>query len=383
MKKIALLGSTGSIGKQTLEVVDRYPDKFKITALAANGNYAELEKQIWRYKPDIAVLSNPEYANKITSLPKETSFYYGENALLHAAAADVDLVFVAVSGFSGLKAVVCAIENGKDVAIANKESLVAGGELVTRLAKEKGVRLIPVDSEHSAIWQALDFDTDKQFEKLIITASGGAFRDYDLQSLKTVTAAEALMHPNWKMGAKITVDCATMVNKGFEVAEAKWLFNTEIDKIDVVIHRESIIHSMVQFQGGAVLAQMGIPDMKVPISLALTYPERLDVGVKPLDFSNLNLTFTKPNFERYPCFPLVIEAIRAGKNYPCALSAANEVAVNLFLNGKIGYTEIYDYLRQSLDETKETTTDLEGLIYTDKTARSRAIGRFKANLTNN
>lgn len=378
MKKIALLGSTGSIGKQVLEVVDAHPDLYRITALTANKNYKDLQAQMWRYKPDIAVLCDPEYAKYVTEIPNGVSFYYGENAMLHAAISDCDIVFVAVTGFSGLSAVIVAIENGKDVALANKESLVAGGEIVTALAEKHGVNLIPVDSEHSAIWQALNFDRNKPFEKLIITASGGAFRDYDYEDLKKVTAKEALLHPNWKMGAKITVDCTTMVNKGFEVAEAKWLFNADLDKIDVVIHRESIVHSMVQFSDGAILAQMGEPSMKVPISLALTYPDRLDVGVKKLCFDGLSLNFSKPDLKRYPCFPLVLEAIKRGKNYPCALSAANEIAVNLFLSGKIGYTEIYDYLAQSLDETKAENVTKESLLVTDKQARSRSIGRFLA-----
>lgn len=376
MKKIALLGSTGSIGKQVLETIEMYPEQFKITALAANSNYKAFEEQMWRYKPEIAVLSDADAAKKITEIPKETTFYYGENALLHAATADCDIVFVAVMGFIGLASVIAAIENGKDVALANKETLVAGGEIVMRLAKHRGVNIIPVDSEHSAIWQALDFDRNKPFDKLILTASGGAFRDFSYEDLKQVTAKDALLHPNWKMGEKITVDCATMVNKGFEVAEAKWLFNCDLDKIEVVIHRESIVHSMVQMSDGAIIAQMGMPDMKVPISLALTYPERLDTKVPKVDFSNLSLNFSKPDYKRYPCFPLVLEAIKRGNNYPCALSAANEIAVNLFLNGKIAYTEIYDYLMQSLDETKEMKADYESLTITDKQARSRAIGRF-------
>lgn len=381
MKKIALLGSTGSIGRQVLEIVDKFPERFKIVALAANRDYKGLEAQMWRYKPDIAALSDTEAARKITSFPKETAFYYGENALCHAALSDADVVFVAVMGFAGLKAVVTAIENGKDVALANKESLVAGGEIVTALAKKKGVNLIPVDSEHSAIWQALGLDREKPFEKLIITASGGAFRDYNYEDLENVTAKQALSHPNWRMGDKITVDCATMVNKGFEVAEAKWLFNASLDDIEVVIHRESVIHSMVRFKDGVVIAQMAEPDMKLPIALALSYPERLDVGVKKLDFDLLNLSFSKPDLKRYPCFPLVLEAIKMGNNYPCAISAANEIAVNLFLKGQIKYTEIYDYLKVALDETVETECTLETLTLTDKLTRSRAIGRFTANLT--
>lgn len=376
MKKIALIGSTGSIGRQVLEIVDKFPEKFKITAIAANRDYKGIEAQMWRYKPDIAVLSDAEYANKITSVPKETSLYYGENALMHAAVSDADLVFVAVMGFAGFKATVAAIKCGKDVAIANKETLVAGGEYVTKLADSLGVNLIPVDSEHSAIWQALDFDRKKPFTKLIITASGGAFRDEPIENLEKVTAKDALNHPNWQMGAKITVDCATMVNKGFEVSEAKWLFNCDADKIEVLLHRQSIIHSMVEFIDGSVISQMAVPDMKIPISLALNYPERLDLGLDRLNFKGKSLTFEDIDVARYPCFPLVLKAIKAGSNYPCAVSAANEVAVNAFLQGKIKFTDIYGFLADALERTTEKSIDYETVIETDILARSRAISRL-------
>lgn len=376
MKKIALIGSTGSIGTQVTEVVSRYPEKFKITALVANRNYKLLEEQMWRYKPVIGGLCDAE-AFKITKIPAETTVYYGENLIEHAVYdSDADIVFVATTGFSGLKAVVTAINAKKDVALANKEALVAGGEYVTKLARKNGVRLIPVDSEHSAIWQSLDFDEKKPFKKLIITASGGAFRDYSYEDLEKVTAKDALRHPNWKMGDKITVDCATMVNKAFEVAEAKWLFNADLDDIEVIIHRESVIHSMVEFSDGAVICQMANPDMKLPIQLALTYPERLYAGVKPLDFTETALTFTKPDYKRYPCFPVVLEAIKKGKNYPCAVSAADEVAVNLFLQGLIKFTDICGFLEDALLNTESCEPDLNNLIITDRQAKSRAISRF-------
>ncbi len=378
MKKIALIGSTGSIGKQVLEIVDRFPEKFKITAIAANRDYKGIEAQMWRYKPDIAVLSDAEYARKVTTVPENTSFYYGENAIMHAAVCDADLVFVAVMGFAGFSAVVAAIQNKTDVAIANKEALVAGGEVVTALAEKQGVNLIPVDSEHSAIWQALGLDRKKPFEKLIITASGGAFRDLPLENLDKVTAKEALNHPNWQMGAKITVDCATMVNKGFEVAEAKWLFNCDVSKIDVLLHRQSIIHSMVEFQDGSVISQMAVPDMKIPIALALNYPERLNLGLDRLDLCGKSLTFEKIDDKRYPCFSLVKQAIIKGNNYPCAISAANEIAVNAFLQGKIKFTDIYSFLADALDSTIEKTVDYNSVVETDRMARSRAISRLSA-----
>lgn len=376
MKKLALIGSTGSIGTQVTEVVSRYPEKFKITALVANRNYKLLEEQMWRYKPVIGGLCDAE-AFKITKIPAETTVYYGENLIEHAVYdSDADIVFVATTGFSGLKAVITAINAKKDVALANKEALVAGGEYVTKLARKNGVRLIPVDSEHSAIWQSLDFDEKKSFKKLIITASGGAFRDYSYEDLEKVTAKDALRHPNWKMGDKITVDCATMVNKAFEVAEAKWLFNADLDDIEVIIHRESVIHSMVEFSDGAVICQMANPDMKLPIQLALTYPERLYAGVKPLDFTETALTFTKPDYKRYPCFPVVLEAIKKGKNYPCAVSAADEIAVNLFLQGLIKFTDICGFLEDALLNTESCEPDLNNLIITDRQAKSRAISRF-------
>lgn len=376
MKKIALIGSTGSIGTQVTEVVSRYPEKFKITALVANRNYKLLEEQMWRYKPVIGGLCDAE-AFKITKIPAETTVYYGENLIEHAVyGSDADIVFVATTGFSGLKAVVTAINAKKDVALANKEALVAGGEYVTKLARKNGVRLIPVDSEHSAMWQSLDFDEKKPFKKLIITASGGAFRDYSYEDLEKVTAKDALRHPNWKMGDKITVDCATMVNKAFEVAEAKWLFNADLDDIEVIIHRESVIHSMVEFSDGAVICQMASPDMKLPIQLALTYPDRLYAGVKPLDFTETALTFTKPDYKRYPCFPVVLEAIKKGENYPCAVSAADEVAVNLFLQGLIKFTDICGFLEDALLNTESCEPDLNNLIITDRKAKSRAISRF-------
>ncbi|MBO5888715.1 MAG: 1-deoxy-D-xylulose-5-phosphate reductoisomerase [Clostridia bacterium] len=370
MIKIALLGSTGSIGRQVLNVVDRYPEKFKIISMAAGSNAALFCEQINKYKPMVASLSNPEKVLEIKSIPNGTDFYYGENALLHAVIPEADIVFASVMGFAGLKAVKLAIEMGKNVALANKETLVAGGGLIMPLAKEKGVKIIPVDSEHSAIWQCLDFNSEKAFNKLIITASGGAFKNKSVEELKSVTYKEALCHPTWQMGSKITIDCATMMNKAFEVIEAMWLFNTPIDKIDVVIHPESIIHSMVEFDDGAVLAQMGNPSMEVPIQLALTYPNRLDAKVEPLNLVGKSLNFFEVDNNKYPCFSLAIETIKKGGVYPCAMSAADEEAVKLFLEDKIKYLEIKDYIEYALEKTKELSLTFENLEYTDKSARS-------------
>ena len=269
-------------------------------------------------------------------------FSFGENAFTDAIIEDADVVVIALVGFKGLLAVLDAINKGKNIALANKESLVVGGGLVMSLAKEKGIKIAPIDSEHSAVWQALNFDFNADFKRIILTASGGAFRDLTKEQLKTVTAKGALNHPNWDMGAKITVDCATLVNKAFEVIEAKWLYNTSFDKIDVIIHTESIIHSMVEFNDGAVIAQMSYPSMELPISLALTYPDRVDCGISSLDFAKLKtLSFSDVDHDRFPCFNLVLQAAKEGGVYPAVANGANEEAVKLFLEGKIGYNDIY------------------------------------------
>ncbi len=341
MKKIALIGCTGSIGKQTLSVVRHNPNQFKIVSLAGGNNAGEFFKQVKEFKPSVASLCNQpsDFDDKKI---KGVEYFFGENAFREAIIADADIVVIALVGFKGLIAVLDAIEKGKDIALANKESLVVGGALVMNLAKEKGIKISPIDSEHSAVWQALGFDFNANFKKIILTASGGAFRDLEKEQLKTVTAKEALKHPNWNMGAKITIDCATLVNKAFEVIEAKWLYQTCFDKIDVIIHRESIIHSMVEFDDGAVMAQLSYPSMELPISLALSYPQRLDCGIKSLDFATLKtLSFDKIDNERFPCFNLVLEGAKEGGVYPAVINGANEEAVRLFLEGKIAFNDIY------------------------------------------
>lgn len=348
MKKIAVIGSTGSIGVQTLNVIRRFPKEFKIVSLAGGYNAGLFLRQIEEFRPSVATLATE--VNSAYVAPKGTKLYTGENAFTNAITEDADIVVIALVGFNGIIAVLDAINKGKNIALANKESLVVGGELVMKNAKEKGVSIVPVDSEHSAIWQALDFEFDRDFKKIILTASGGAFRDTPLRELKRVTSKDALKHPNWKMGEKITVDCATMINKAFEIAEAKWLYNTSFEKIDVIIHRESIIHSMVEYSDNSVIAQMSYPDMELPIQIALTYPDRLKSNIRGLNFAEIGkLTFERVDHERYPCFNLTVEALKRGGAYPAVLNGANEEAVKLFLCDKIGYMDIYSCIYGALE----------------------------------
>lgn len=349
MKKIALLGSTGSIGIQTLNVVRRNPDKFKIVSLSAGNNLNLLKEQVKEFRPAVATLSSPEKVEDFF----QTEFFFGDDAFTNAIIPEADIVVVALVGFKGIIAVLDAINKGKDIALANKESLVVGGDLVMRLAKEKGVNIYPIDSEHSAIWQALSFDFNKPFSKIILTASGGAFRDYTLEEIKNATAKDALNHPNWAMGNKITIDCATMVNKAFEVIEAKWLYNTSFDKISAIVHRESIIHSLVEYNDGSVIAQMSYPTMEIPIALALCKDQRLISNVNSLDLAQLkNLTFSELDKGKYPCFDLVVQAGKKGGCLPAVANGANEVAVKLFLENKISYLDIYKAIDHALNSYK-------------------------------
>ena len=370
MKKIALIGSTGSIGKQTLSVVRRHSDEFEIVSIAAGNNAGDFLSQVNEFKPKVACLAK-EVDDIYNKIPKGVEFFSGENAFKNAIIDQADLVVVALVGFKGILAVLEAIERGKNVALANKESLVVGGDLVMRKAKEKGVKIMPIDSEHSAVWQALNFDYKTPFNKIILTCSGGAFRDFTSEQLEIATAKQALSHPNWNMGAKITVDCATLVNKAFEVIEAKWLYNTTFDKIDVIIHRESIIHSMVEFNDGAVMAQMSYPTMELPITLALTDGRRLDCGLKSLDFASLKkLSFEQIDHNRFPCFKLVCDTAKFGGTYPAVVNGANEQAVELFLQGKILYKDIYKALYGAVQSYFGSHhTDIEELEGADAYAR--------------
>ena len=376
MKKIALLGSTGSIGRQVLQIVDRYPEKYSVVSLCCNQNAKLLGEQINKYKPLVAGLTNPENVSEICALPTKTTLYTGENAMLHCILEQADVVVVAVVGFCGLKAVLQALQMKKPVALANKEALIAGGELVMPLAKKMGVPIIPIDSEHSAIWQSLCFDQEKPFKRILLTASGGALRNHPIEDLDKVTPEMALAHPNWKMGAKITIDCATMVNKGLEVMEACWLFNCEVDKVKVLIHPQSIVHSMVEYADNAVIAQLSSPSMDIPIQLALSYPERFETEVLPVDFSK-GLTFSEVDLVRYPCFELALRVAKLGGLYPCAFSGANEQAVSLFLNGAIPYTHIYKYLDYAVKNTQQGPVTYDNLVRADAKARALVLSAFK------
>ncbi len=370
MKNIALIGCTGSIGRQAIKVAARYPEKFRIVAMAANTGGEVFVRQAAEVRPAFAALRQEGEA---VPVPAGTRFARGESAFEEACSyADADVVLVAVTGFAGLKAALLAIAAGKDIALANKESLVAGGDLVMRLAAEKGVNVLPVDSEHSAVWQCLHFDRKAPFSRILLTASGGALRDVPLTELSSVTAAQALAHPNWDMGAKITIDCATMLNKGFEVIEAMHLYGAALSQIKVLIHRESVVHSLVEFADGAALAQLGVPSMELPIQLALTYPERLPC-CPPADLAAVGaLHFSEVERGRYPCFFLALESAEKGGAYPCILNAAGEVAVGAFLKGQIKYTQIAEIIEGALCAGELPYGSYAALEEADAAARARA-----------
>lgn len=372
MIKISLIGSTGSIGRQVVDVALRHKDKFKIITLAAGGNAKLLEEQANLLHPEVIALADPEKACEIKELPEGTALYTGENAVLHAVSEESDIVFVAVSGFAGLKPTLEGISLGKDIALANKETLVAGGEIVMKLAKEKGVRIIPVDSEHSAIFQCLGFKRDADFRKLIITASGGAFRDLPKEKIEKMNAADALRHPNWNMGKKITIDCATLLNKGLEVIEACRLYNAPLEKVEAIIHPESIIHSMVEFCDGAIMAQLGYPSMEIPIQLALTYPKRYETGVPFLSLAGKTLHFDNIDTDRFPCFSLALDAYKKGGLYPCAMNAANEAAVRLYLEDKIKFYDIAELISYATEKAQNGEVTYDNLVFADAEAR-RAV----------
>ena len=376
MKNIAIIGCSGSIGRQAADVCLRYPDRFRVVALAANTDGARLAEQAALLRPSLAVLRQ-EGAS--ADLPQGIRFACGESAFEEACAyPEADVVLVAVSGFAGLKATLFAIAAGKTVALANKESLVVGGSLVMPLAAANGVDILPVDSEHSALWQCLHFDRRAPYKKLLLTASGGALRDVPLSELSSVTPERALAHPNWRMGPKITVDCATMLNKGFEVIEAMHLYSAAAEQIEVLVHRESIVHSMVEFEDGAVLAQMGMPSMELPIQLALTYPQRLDCALPSVDFVRLGaLHFEGVDEGRYPCFALALAAAQAGGTAPCALNAAGEIAVEAFLRGQIKYPQIADIIEGTLAARRwGRAGDYAALEEADAAARALARARL-------
>ena len=379
MKTLSLIGSTGSIGQQVLSVVRRHSDRYKIESIVAGSSAELFLAQVREFRPKYAALVDENAGKSIVAqIPAGVKFAYGKQAALDAIAYG-EVAFVAATGFAGLEYSLSAIAQKKDLALANKETLVCGGELVMGNLKGAGTRLMPVDSEHSALWQALAFRTDAPFRRLIITASGGPFYGWSKERLGAVTPADALKHPTWNMGAKITIDSASLLNKGLEVIEAKWLYDCPLEKIHTVVHPESIIHSMVEFDDCGVLAQMSYPSMELPIQLALTYPDRLDCALRPLDFEQLGALHFKPlNRKDFPCYDLALKSLELGDNYPCAMNGAGEVAVHAFLRGEIPFLAIAETMEYALQKTERMAADsLAALIETDKAARAYAKNYIK------
>lgn len=352
-RRIAILGSTGSIGTQTLDIVRQHRDMFEVELISANSSVDLLIRQAKEFDVNNAVICDESKYSQLAEGLKDSDckVFAGIDSLCALAAAEnVDIVVGAMVGFSGLRPTLAALEAGKIVALANKETLVAAGSIVTRTMREHGAVILPVDSEHSAIFQCLLAAQGNAVEKIHLTASGGPFRNWSKEDIAAATAAQALKHPNWSMGAKVTIDSSTMMNKGFEVIEARWLFDIPAERINVVVHPESIIHSMVEFEDGAVIAQLASPDMREPIGFALTFPARIPVGNKKLDFGELGkLTFANADTDRFPCLALAYEAIKRGGNAPCALNSANEIAVAAYLKGEIGFYDIARLCEQALD----------------------------------
>lgn len=376
MKKIAVIGSTGSVGTQTLDVCLQHPGQFEIEGLAAGTNADLFVKQVGMFRPKKASVATKEIADQVRhSIPPEVELFYGEEGLIEVAAGtDAETVVTAIVGSAGLPATLAAISEGKHIALANKETLVTAGHLVTGLAKEKGVSLLPVDSEHSAIFQCLNGERMMDVERITLTASGGSFRDLNREQLQNVTVEDALKHPNWSMGAKITIDSATMVNKGLEVIEAHWLFGKDFDQIGVLLHPESIVHSFVEYRDGSVIAQLGTPDMRVPIQYALTYPERWPSATKRLSLAEVGkLHFREMDFERYPCLRLAFECGKIGGTATSVFNAANEVAVARFLNKDISFLEIERIIESVLSRHKVLTNPgLDAIKEADRWARETA-----------
>ncbi len=377
IKRIAILGSTGSIGTQALEVVRQHPGRFAVELLTARHNADLLISQAAAFRPREVVIGNRQLSAKVTDAlaPLGIRVYSGEEAIAQAVGqSEADVVLTALVGYSGLLPTLEAIRAGKQIALANKETMVVAGELVSDLAAQKKVSIYPVDSEHSAIFQCLAGEEANPVEKIILTASGGPFRGKKSDFLATVTKAQALKHPNWSMGAKITIDSATLMNKGLEVIEAKWLFGLSAEQIDVVVHPQSIIHSMVQFRDGSIKAQLGLPDMRLPIQYALSFPERLESAFPRFSFTDFpSFTFEKPDTETFQCLSLAYRALEKGGNMPCIINAANEVAVDAFLHEKIGFSDIPGFIEKSMSQIAfiENPT-LADYVDTDREARAYA-----------
>lgn len=381
MKRITILGSTGSIGTQTLDVVRKNKDKFQVVAISANSSIDLLLEQIMEFSPKYVAVYNKESALKLKEMIPENiniEVLSGMDGLVKICQLEeVNVVLTAVVGMIGLVPTMAAIKAKKTIALANKETLVTAGEIVMREAKKNNVEILPVDSEHSAIFQCLNGERKQDIEKIILTASGGPFRGKKREELVNVTKNEALKHPNWDMGRKISIDSSTLMNKGLEVIEAKWLFDVDVEDIEVVVHPQSIIHSMVSFRDSSVISQMGCPDMRLPIEYALTYPERLKTDFERLDLAKVaTLTFEKPDMETFPCLALAFKVLKLGGTYPAALNSANEFLVNEFLNDKIGFYDIPYYIEKTLDCHKNRVNPtLEDILEVDKETRA-----FLANL---
>ena len=380
-RQLAILGSTGSIGTQALEVVSEHSDLFEVYALTANNQVDLLINQARKYMPEVVVIANerkyPELKEALEDLPIKV--WAGADAIAQMVQSEpIDMVLTAMVGYSGLRPTISAIKAGKAIALANKETLVVAGELIMKLAAEHKVPILPVDSEHSAIFQCLTGAYDNPIEKILLTASGGPFRRKTLEELATVTKAQALRHPNWTMGAKITIDSASMMNKGFEMIEAKWLFDVTPDQVQVVVHPQSVIHSMVQFEDGAVIAQLGIPDMKLPIAYAFSFPTRMRSMAPRLDFNQYStLTFEEPDMERFRNLAFAFEAARQAGNMPCILNAANEVVVAAFLQDRIGFLQMSDVIEQTMRKASFIVNpSYEDYVATDTEARRLAAELF-------
>jgi 1-deoxy-D-xylulose-5-phosphate reductoisomerase len=381
-RTIAILGSTGSIGTQALEVVDEHPDLYEVYALTANNQLDLLIAQARKYLPEVVVIANEEKYPALKEALKDlpVKVWAGADAIAEVVELKpVDTVLTAMVGYAGLRPTIAAIRAGKAIALANKETLVVAGELITALSQEYKVPILPVDSEHSAIFQCLAGEYENPIEKILLTASGGPFRTFTKEQLATVTKAQALKHPNWNMGAKVTIDSASMMNKGFEMMEAKWLFGVTPEQIQVLVHPQSIIHSMVQFEDGAVIAQLGIPDMKLPVSYALSYPKRLMSKAPRLDFQQYSsLTFEEPDAARFRNLALAFEAIHKGGNMPCILNAANEIAVAAFLRDETGFLQMSDVIEHTMQKASFIAKpSYEDYVATDAEARKIASEQIK------
>lgn len=373
-KQIAILGSTGSIGTQALEVIEEHSDLYEVYCLTANNKVEELARQALKFKPAAVVIANEAHYDHLKELlaqAPDIKVYAGAKALDEIVeAGPVDMVITAMVGFAGLSPTIHAIKARKTICLANKETLVVAGALICQLAREHHAAILPVDSEHSAIFQSIVGEDDNEIEKILLTASGGPFRNFTLDRLQDVTKADALQHPTWSMGAKITIDSATMINKGFEVIEAKWLFGVDADKIEVLVHPQSIVHSAVQFADGAVKAQLGVPDMRLPIQYALSFPKRLSLSSERLDLFRQPLEFFKPDLDKFRCLALAFEAIKKGGNMPCILNAANEIANRAFLDGRCRFLQIADVIEHTMNTVAfDDNPDYDVYVATDHEAR--------------